>query len=131
MAFFVDPSLLADQSRAHRGRINLMDINLNVHVHFPDSVLGKLNEILAGLKTISQKVDHSMSVLSDKIASVQASVDTAIARVQADVAAKNKQIADLQALVDAGGATPADIAALETLKAGVDAIDPTNPAVLP
>jgi outer membrane murein-binding lipoprotein Lpp len=65
-----------------------------------------------------------MSELSNKIAELDGKVDAATARISSDVAGLYAKIAELQALVDAGNATPADIAALAALEAKVDAIDP-------
>ena len=42
-----------------------------------------------------------------------------------------QKIVELQALVDAGGASAEDLAALELLKSKLDALDPTKPDVLP
>lgn len=75
--------------------------------------------------------DRIVSKLSDKIAEVTSSVDAAIGRVQSDVATLNAKIAELQALVDSGGASQADMDALESLRAKLDAIDPTSPETLP
>jgi predicted nucleic acid-binding Zn-ribbon protein len=71
-----------------------------------------------------------MSALSDKLAEATTKVDSAINRVQADVAALKAQIADLQAKVDAGGATQADLDALQALEDKVDSLDPTSPSTL-
>jgi hypothetical protein len=71
-----------------------------------------------------------MSVLSDKISSAQTEADAAKARVVQTVDGLKAQIAALQAQVDAGTATQADLDNLDILKATVAAIDPTNPAVL-
>ncbi len=71
-----------------------------------------------------------MSKISDAIAAASTSADSAISRVQSDVAALTQKIADLQALVDQGG-SPADIQALADLQAKLDAIDPTSPTTLP
>jgi hypothetical protein len=73
----------------------------------------------------------AMSVLSDKISAVGVALDKALARVDEDVLALVAKIAELQALIDAGGATAEDIAALDALQAKLDALDPTKPAVLP
>jgi phage host-nuclease inhibitor protein Gam len=63
-----------------------------------------------------------MSELSDKIAAVNASLDAAVARITADIAA-------LQAKIDAGTVTADELTALDALKARVDGIDvPTPPA---
>ena len=72
-----------------------------------------------------------MSLLSDKIAELNTSVDAAVQRVQDDVTAFGVKIADLEAKVAAGSASPAEIQALDDLKAKIDAIDPTKPEVLP
>jgi hypothetical protein len=72
-----------------------------------------------------------MSILGDAIAKVTASVDAATARVQADMVGLRDQIAKLQALVDSGGASAADMQALADLQAKADAIDPTVAATLP
>ncbi len=71
-----------------------------------------------------------MSELSDAIAEATASADDAIVRVQDDVAALNTQIAELQAKVDAGVATPEDIAAIKALTAKTNALDPVKPQTL-
>lgn len=72
-----------------------------------------------------------MSELSDKITSVGASLDAAIARVQEDVTALHTKIAELEAMVAAGTATAEDMAALDMLRAKLDALDPVKPDVLP
>lgn len=72
-----------------------------------------------------------MSALSDAITAVGTSVDAATVRVQTDVAAFQQKIADLQAIIDSGTYTQADVDALAALQAKVDAIDPTSPVVLP
>lgn len=72
-----------------------------------------------------------MSVISDKIAEVRSSFDAAVVREVAEDADHAAKIAELQALVDAGGATPADVAALAELKTIADGLNPTSPVVLP
>lgn len=72
-----------------------------------------------------------VSKLTDKLDAIEKSVDAAIGRVQDDVTALNTKVADLQKLVDSGGATPEDIARMDALQARVDAIDPVKPDVLP
>jgi hypothetical protein len=106
--------------------------------HWPwntDPTLNTVSKQLADL-TALVKANHfkevlAMSVLSDKIAAVGVALDKALARVDEDVLALVAKIAELQALIDAGGATPEDIAALDALQAKLDALDPTKPAVLP
>jgi predicted nucleic acid-binding Zn-ribbon protein len=83
------------------------------------------------LEALSRKVDHKMSQLSDKITALNSGIDAAIARVQTDVTALNAKIVELQAKVDAGTATPEDLAALDSAQAKVDALDPTKPDTLP
>jgi hypothetical protein len=93
-----------------------MDVNLNINV-----AIG-LSEAAKG---------WIMSALSDAIAKVNTSTDAAIGRVQTDLASLKDQVAKLQAQIDAGGASPADLQALADLQAKVDALDPTSPATLP
>lgn len=72
-----------------------------------------------------------MGQLSDAIASANTAADSAISRVQNDVANLRQQVSDLQAQVDSGNASPADIQALADLQAKLDGLDPSTPAVLP
>lgn len=76
-------------------------------------------------------LEYRMSALSDKIAEVKTAFDAAVARNQADDRANKAKIAELQALVDSGGATPQDLADLDALKAIADGLDATSPTVLP
>lgn len=99
-----------------------MDNRIDVYHHLADD-----GAILAAVKAL----EGSMSQLSDKIASLGASVDSAIGRVQGDIQSLTGKIADLQALVDSGGATPGDLAAIADLQAKLDALDPSHPATLP
>jgi hypothetical protein len=71
-----------------------------------------------------------MSAISDAIAACKTSADAARDRVVADLTSLHDQITALQAQIDAGGASPADIQALADLKAEYDALDPTSPTVL-
>jgi hypothetical protein len=72
-----------------------------------------------------------MSQITDKVAEINVSLDAALVRVQEDVDALKAQVADLEAKVAGGVATPEDLAVLDALKARIDALDPTSPAVLP
>lgn len=72
-----------------------------------------------------------MSELSDKLAEIDASLDAALARVREDVDALNAEIADLKQKVSDGTATAADMEMLASLKARIDALDPTTTATLP
>jgi hypothetical protein len=72
-----------------------------------------------------------VSQLSDKIAALGKTADTAIARVQADVTTLSQKVAELQALADSGGASPDDLAAIDILQAKLDALDPETSATLP
>jgi hypothetical protein len=98
------------------GRIDPMALTITINVE-------------VGLSSEAQ--GWIMSLLSDAIAKVQSSTDAATTRVQTDIAGLRDQIVKLQAQIDAGGATAADLAALAALQAQVDAIDPTNVATLP
>ncbi len=71
-----------------------------------------------------------MSQLSDAIAATKTSADAMVTRVTTDLTDLHAQIVALQAQVDSGGATPADLQALADLKAQFDALDPTNTATL-
>jgi hypothetical protein len=71
-----------------------------------------------------------MSMLSDKIAKMNASLDAALGRVLGVVEAFHARIADLEADVTNGVATADDLAALDALRSRIDALDPTKPAVL-
>jgi hypothetical protein len=102
--------------------------DLHIHVHLDPggpSVLASLSPVLAklGASIVSQ--------LSDSIAAASKSADDAIARVQADVTTLTEKVAALQAQVDQGTASPADIQALSDLKTKLDALDPTKPDVIP
>ncbi len=72
-----------------------------------------------------------MSVLSDKIAEMNASLDAALGRVQGVVEALHSRVADLEADIAQGVVSPVDLAALNALRNRIDALDPTKPAVLP
>jgi hypothetical protein len=72
-----------------------------------------------------------VSQLSDAIASLSLHVDSAAQRVTADVADLKGKVGTLQATVDAGGASPGDLAALAALQAKLDQIDPSTVSVLP
>lgn len=98
---------------------------LEVVVRLDDSQF----KALTGL--IGQKANEIMSQLSQLIADLEVSVESAIQRVQEDVGALTMQIAELEEKVAAGEASPEDLAALQALKAKVDGIDPINPATLP
>lgn len=86
-------------------------------------------DLLAVERAVTKEGD-AMSVLSDKITEVGTSVDAATTRVVNDIAALNTKIAELQAIVDAGGATAEDIAALDALKVKLDQIDPATPTTI-
>lgn len=91
----------------------------------------KLDRIIALLNAGFRQGAIQMSALSDKLAEVQTSLTAAVSRVQEDVARLQAKIAELEALVASGGATPEDLATLDSLKATLDAIDPTKEDTLP
>lgn len=99
-----------------------------------------MNLTLGGLVTVNVNVTVSlsptlekllMSVFSDLATQLETEIDAATARVQKDVAGLKQQIADLQAKIDAGVATPEEIARFQAAVTAVKAIDPTDPTVLP
>jgi hypothetical protein len=104
------------------------DLHIHVSPHDPSQCW---EEIKALLMQLHEEEMTAMTVLSDKIAALGASLDAALARVDEDVKALQAQVAALQALIDQGVATPADIAALEAAQAKLDALDPTKPDTLP
>lgn len=108
----------------------------DAHVH---SLTTRLDQLRGAIQREQAHLDQSiraegdkiMSALSDKIAVVGTAVDDAATRVQTDVASLKAQIAALQAQVDAGGASQADLDALDALKTKLDQIDPATPTTLP
>ena len=130
----------------------IIDLTLDVKLSLDATLQRLLSTFGSLLVSRLDSLEAKMSQLSDAIAAAKASADSAstsldaaIGRVQVDVDAFKAQMAtmqakidELQALVDAGGATPADIQALADLKAELDAhkakldaLDPTNPATIP
>jgi division protein CdvB (Snf7/Vps24/ESCRT-III family) len=89
-----------------------------------------LAELLAEAK-LRELEERIMSLVGDKITELNTAVDAALARVQEDVETLNTTIAELQAKVDQGLATPEEIAALEGAIAKVNALDPVSPETLP
>ena len=75
--------------------------------------------------------DKLMSALSDAIAAANTSADRAIDRVQQDVTSLQARIDALQAQVDQGGASQADMDALAALQSKLDALDPSKETTLP
>ena len=99
---------------------------MTFHFHFHHRLSDGL--MRAALKRLETRL---MSLLSDKIAETNASFDAALGRVQGDVEDLNNQVADLKVKVEQGEVTPGDLAALDALRNRIDALDPTNPGVLP
>jgi hypothetical protein len=75
--------------------------------------------------------EEIMSILTEKLAELNSSFDAALARVQDDVDTLNAEVAELKIKIENGTATPDEIAALDTLRARIDALDPTSPTTLP
>jgi uncharacterized protein YoxC len=88
----------------------------------------KLDRVARNVAAALKVEEKEMSQLSDAIAAANAAADDAITRVNADVADLKQQIADLQAQIDAGGATPDDLSNLASLQAKLAALDPAQPA---
>ena len=72
-----------------------------------------------------------MSVLSDKFAEANASVDDALDRMQRVVAVLQPGVAGLQADFVEGAPTADDLAASDLPRDRIDARDPITPPVLP
>ncbi len=99
-----------------------MTFHFHFHHRLPDGLMR------AALKRLETRL---MSVLSDKIAETNASFDAALGRVQGVVEALHSKVADLEADVAKGVATADDLAALDAFRDRIDALDPTNSAILP
>lgn len=68
----------------------------------------------------------SQSLFKEKFAGLKSSVDSAISRAMSEVDALNAKVADLEA----HAVSDEDLSELDALKAKIDAINPTHPAVL-
>jgi len=71
-----------------------------------------------------------MSAISDKIAEANADADAALQRSIDFTAKMEAEVKRLQDLVDAGGATQADLDNLDALRLKLAQIDPTDPTTL-
>jgi peptidoglycan hydrolase CwlO-like protein len=91
----------------------------------------KVSRLLTELRAVQAQEDILMSKISAAIQAANDSADAAIGRVQEDVTALQAKIAELEAIIAEGNATPEDEAALVELKAKLDALDPTKPDTLP
>lgn len=78
-----------------------------------------------------KRLERAVSELSDLIAETKVEFLAAVDRVKNDVGALDAKIVELQAKVDAGGASKQDIADLRELKAIASGLNPTKPDVLP
>lgn len=111
-------------------------MQLNVNVRFSGSVTivhesPQGTSPWATLDDINALGESIVSQLSDKIAAASTATDAAISRVQSDVTDLQAKVAELQAIVDAGGASQADLDALDALKSKLDGLDPVSPVTLP
>jgi len=97
-----------------------MSLNINIHV-----TVGLSDEVKGWI----------MSQLSDATAAFNQSLDAATLRVTTDVDDLKAEVVRLQALIDSGQGSAAEVAdaeaALVAGKARLDALDPTNAATLP
>lgn len=91
----------------------------------------RLADALFRPDTDTERVLEAMKELAEHIAAASEAADKAIARVQKDVEALNAKVDTLQKRIDEGNATPEDIAALDALRAKLDALDPASPVTLP
>jgi predicted nucleic acid-binding Zn-ribbon protein len=91
-----------------------------------DEILKSLEHTRGLIRRDFKKEEASMSALSDKIAAVKTAIADATDRVVTDIDALKAKIAELQAIVDAGGASQADLDALDEAKAALDELDPTT-----
>jgi outer membrane murein-binding lipoprotein Lpp len=69
-------------------------------------------------------LEAAMSALTAKLDALEIAVASAVAKTAEDVGELNRKIAELAASVEAGTATPEEIARLEVLTAQIAAIDP-------
>lgn len=88
-------------------------------------------EPLEFLHRALSRLEKRMTEISDGLASLETEVGAAETRVRDDLAGLKQQITDLQNQVNAGTATPADIAKLAELKQRVANIDPAVPSPAP
>ena len=91
---------------------------LTIHVHHYHHVDGPLP---AG---VLERLEQKMSELSDKVAALKAAYEGASQRISEDVAELQRQVADLRAKLEAGTATPDDLAGIDSVTASLAAIDP-------
>jgi chromosome segregation ATPase len=104
---------------------------LRVEFSFPQLLevlhaLGLSGQIEKRLK----KVERIVTKLTDSLDEFEAELDQEIARVNTSTDAFNARIAELQAQVDAGGATQAVIDQLDRMKAKAAAVNPKLPDVI-
>jgi hypothetical protein len=102
-------------------------VRIEIHHHHYHHGLERLDDVIGMLDRLTVRLEKFMSALDDKIAAVAKSTTDALARVQATQANLQTQ---LDALKQQGG-TPEQLAALDTVQANLDALDPTNPATIP
>lgn len=105
-----------------------MNLRFDVIVQSRPQEPGEADGLAALLQALEERI---VSKLTDKITAVGASADAAIARVATDVTTLHAKVDELQAEVDAGAASQAELDALDALKAKLDALDPTNPVTIP
>ncbi len=83
-----------------------------------------IHSVAFRLGNFLERMEWKLSNLSDEIAALGTTVTDAEARVSTDVQALRDRIAELEAIIAAGSATPEDIAALEALRQRIANIDP-------
>lgn len=97
---------------------------------YDEWLLSQVAETLAArlAPQLQELKDDLMSQLTPRLDALESAVTAAEARVSGDLAGLKQQIADLQARADAGTATDAELARLDSLTARVAAIDAPAPA---
>jgi phage shock protein A len=101
---------------------------MRFEVHFFLHFLHERDDLDARLAALEE---YLMSRISDEIADVKASLEAAIQRTRLVVSNLEARVAELQARVDEGSATPADEAALAEVKTMLDQLNPSSPTTLP
>lgn len=113
-------------------------VHLHVHQHGDSHVLQSIAELRSLLVTTKEEFVGQINDLKTQLdaaaatnAKAQAEITTAVAANTANVAALNQQIADLQAVIAAGGSdVPPEVSeSFASLKASADAVTASSKAL--